>query len=74
MTAHGLTPVQHRCLLFIRQFVEKNGFSPTYAEIAEALGLASKAGVWRMVHGLVERGYLTVLRDRARSIALTEAA
>ncbi|MBB6306250.1 LexA family protein [Xanthobacter tagetidis] len=71
MTA-PMTSRQKTVLDFIRSHVERKGFSPTYAEIAAAVGIKSKGGVARMVECLVERGAIRVLTNRARGIALVE--
>lgn len=70
----GITPAQHRALTFIRQYVATNGYSPTYREIAEGLGLQSAGSAHRVVHLLVERGTITLLPNRARSIELARSA
>ena len=66
----GLTVEQRRALEFIRDFVKANGKSPTYQEIADALGLRSKAGVARLINALVERGHIAHMPARARSIVV----
>lgn len=71
MTA-GLTVMQSRTLAFIRTFVSEHQYSPTYDEIAAALGLASKSGVYRLVTALEERGRVRKWPDRARSIEILE--
>lgn len=58
MDALGLTERQRDAMLFVQGFIDRHGFSPTYDEIAAALGLKSKSGIHRLVYGLVERGYL----------------
>jgi len=55
----GLTQKQAELREFVRSYIDKNKFSPNYTEIADALGLASKSGVVRLVDGLVARGVLT---------------
>lgn len=70
MTQFGMTPMQAKCLQVIRTGIEAEGVAPSYEKIAAALGLASKAGVYRLVTALVERGYLTKLPNRKHSLAL----
>jgi len=70
----GMTPAQYRALTFIRQFIAANGYSPSYREIADGLDLASLQSVHRLVHGLVDRGSITLLPGRHRSIDLARAA
>ena len=66
----GLTAMQRRGLALIRDSLEANGVSPSYDELAGALGLKSKSGVHRLVEQLEARGYVTRLRGRRRSLAL----
>lgn len=72
MNQHGLTKRQHETLTFIKEYIAKNGYSPSYEEISEGVGLGGKAGVHRVIYGLVDRGRVTVIKDRARSIALVD--
>lgn len=63
----GLTVKQAELLSFIRHEAEK-GRTPSYDEMALALGIASKSGVHRLVYALEERGYVQRLQNRARAI------
>lgn len=65
---HGLTSQQKALLDFIDDFINQNGFSPSYDEMREALGLHSKSGVHMLVKALEERGFIRRLPNRARSI------
>jgi len=64
----GLTQHQLECLKFICDFIDRNGYSPSFIEIAQALSLKSKSGVNRLVNGLVSRGFIRALPGKARSI------
>ena len=70
----GLTGRQSEALSFIKGYQAERGKTPCFEEIMEALGLASKAGVHRIVCALEERGYIDRMPGRARSIVLREAA
>jgi SOS-response transcriptional repressor LexA len=59
MTRTGLTPQQQLAYDFIRASVAENGFSPSYDEIAAAVGLKAKSGVARLVDRLIARGVVT---------------
>jgi repressor LexA len=65
---YGLTRRQAEALAFIVLFISYNGFSPSYSEIAEALGLKSKGAVFRIVHDIRKRGHIALDPTRARSI------
>lgn len=70
----GITPAQYRALTFIRSYVAANGYSPTFREIADAIEAKSVSEAHRLVHRLVERGSITLMPRRARSIELVRAA
>ena len=58
---YGLTPSQADCARVIAALTDFEGNSPTYDEIAAELCLShSKSGVHRMVHALIERGWIEV--------------
>ena len=47
---------------------------PSFDEMRDALGLASKSGIHRLVSGLEERGYIRRLANRARAIDILRPA
>ncbi|WP_214404741.1 transcriptional repressor LexA [Pseudonocardia lacus] len=53
-----LPPRQQRILVAIRDFVVRNGYSPSTREIGDAVGLRSASSVSRHVASLEERGFL----------------
>ena len=63
-----LTRKQHELLLFIYRHLSKNGVSPSFDEMKDALGLRSKSGIHRLISGLQERGFIRRLPHRARAI------
>lgn len=69
-----LTRRQKEILDFIREFIERNGFSPSMEEIAERFGIASLNAVYKHLEALKTRGYLRRDANRARSIELAPAA
>jgi SOS-response transcriptional repressor LexA len=66
----GLTRRQADTLAFIRGFVDRNGFSPNFDEIMDAVGMASKSNVHRLLEALEERGAIRRVKHRARSIEI----
>jgi repressor LexA len=70
----GVTMKQHLVLEFVKKYCNEKGYSPSYQEIGDAIGIASKSGVKRMIDALVERGHLELLPRRARSLAVIEKA
>mgnify|MGYP003627450979 CR=1 FL=1 len=67
---HSLTRRQAEALAFIRLYLKEKGQPPAYLDIARGLGLASTAPAYALVDRLEERGYITRLRGRARSITM----
>jgi repressor LexA len=64
----ALTKRQKQVLDFIAGFVEKNGYSPSYEELADGLGLASLATVHKHVLALETKQYLTRSYNQSRSL------
>jgi repressor LexA len=50
--------------------MQQHDVPPSFDEMRDALGLASKSGVHRLVSGLEERGYIRRLANRARAIEI----
>ena len=64
----ALTRRQKEVLDFIAQFVEQNGYSPSYQEIANALELASLATVHKHILALETKHYLRRGFNQSRSL------
>jgi SOS-response transcriptional repressor LexA len=43
----------------IRRFIERQGYSPSYAEIAEQLNLPNASNIYRIVNKLEDLGFVT---------------
>ncbi len=63
-----LTQKQKDLLLYIHESMKDKGVAPSFDEMKEALGLKSKSGIHRLISGLVERGHLRRLPNRARAL------
>jgi repressor LexA len=63
-----LTSKQKELLLFIHERIKDDGVSPSFDEMKEALNLASKSGIHRLIVALEERGFLRRLPNRARAL------
>jgi repressor LexA len=63
-----LTAKQKELLLFIHQRIMETGVSPSFDEMKEALDLASKSGIHRLITALEERGFVRRLAHRARAL------
>lgn len=67
-----LTQKQHDLLVFIDKRLSKDGVSPSYDEMKDALGLASKSGIHRLITALEERGFIRRLPHRARALEVLQ--
>ena len=65
-----LTRKQLELLQFIYNYIQKNNISPSFEEMKEAVQLRSKSGIFRLINGLAERGFIKQLRHRARALEI----
>ena len=63
-----LTRKQYELLLFIHERMKESGIPPSFDEMKEALDLASKSGIHRLIIALEERGFIRRLPNRARAL------
>lgn len=66
------TKKQRELLTFIEQFIQQNGYSPSYREIMRGLNYTSVATVALHVKSLIARGHLRKRDHSARSIEVVE--
>lgn len=66
----ALTRRQRQVYDFIADFVAKQGYSPSFEEIGDGLGLSSLATVHKHICNLEEKGLLKRAYNRSRSIDL----
>jgi repressor LexA len=64
----AITRRQKEVIDFLSGFTHKNGYSPSYEEIAAGLGLSSLATVHKHVTNLQNKGMLQRAHNRSRSI------
>lgn len=67
----AITKRQKQVLDFIAGFIESNGYSPSYEEIARGLGLASLATVHKHIAALENKHYLKRGFNQSRSLDLS---
>jgi repressor LexA len=67
----ALTKRQKQVLDFIADFVERNGYSPSYEELAAGLDLASLATVHKHIQALQSKQYLNRSFNHSRSLEVT---
>ncbi|MDT8067700.1 MAG: transcriptional repressor LexA [Terriglobia bacterium] len=64
----AITRRQRQVLDFITNFIRENGYSPSFEEIGQGLGLSSLATVHKHISNLDQKGYLKRDYNRSRSI------
>jgi repressor LexA len=64
----AITKRQRQAYDFIAEFVQKNGYSPSFEEIGDGLGLNSLATVHKHISNLEKKGLLKRDFNRSRSI------
>lgn len=63
-----LTKKQRDLLLYINDYTQKTGLSPSFEEMKKGLDLKSKSGIHRLINALVERGFLERMPNKARAL------
>lgn len=66
-----LTKKQARIIKFIKEYLERNGYPPSYDEIAEHFKMA-KPSVFDHLNAIQKKGYIRKRHYRARTIELLE--
>lgn len=67
-----LTQKQKDLLLLIDKKIKAEGVPPSYDEMKDALGLASKSGIHRLITALEERGFIRRLPNKARALEVLQ--
>lgn len=67
----ALTKRQKEVLDFIADFIEENGYSPSYEELAQGLSLSSLASVHKHIEGLESRRYVSRGFNQSRSLEIS---
>ena len=65
-----LTQKQKELLNYISNFQNRNGVTPSFEEMKDALSLKSKSGIHRLVIALEERGFVKRLAHKARALEI----
>jgi repressor LexA len=67
----ALTRRQKDLLDFLATFIERNGYSPSYEEIASGMELTSLATVHKHIQSLQQKGYLKRGFNQSRSLEIS---
>tara|TARA_Y100000385_G_scaffold291194_1_gene367771 strand:- start:1072 stop:1707 length:636 start_codon:yes stop_codon:yes gene_type:complete len=68
-----LTKKQKTLLLLIDKKIKETGITPSYDEMKDSLGLASKSGIHRLITALEDRGFIRRLPNKARAIEVLKS-
>lgn len=69
------TAAEQRCdeiVAFISDYVLRNGYSPTFREVGEAVGLHSPSSISKYLHRLAEEGRVFFDESRPRTISTVD--
>jgi repressor LexA len=58
--------------MFIHERMKESGIPPSFDEMKDALDLASKSGIHRLITALEERGFIRRLPNRARALEVVK--
>jgi repressor LexA len=57
------TKRQKDVLDYIKQYIERHGYEPSYQQIARSLGVSSKAGIAKHIEALENQGLISRIRE-----------
>lgn len=63
---------QKAVLDYIGKFISEKGYSPSYSEIGEGMGISSKSTIFKYIKSLKERGFVSDIAGKKRSLFLTD--
>jgi len=67
---YGLTDKQLKLFNFIKDYINKNNIAPSYEEMKEGTGCTTKCTIFTKINQLQERGWITKLPGKNRSITI----
>ena len=67
-----MTPMQRMTYDYVSAYIGRHGFSPTYWEIGEAIGVSYISGVVRIVDRMCRDGYLAKRPATKRSLRVLQ--
>ena len=70
MKKFSITKKQMDLFNFIKEYIDKNNMAPSYEEMKTATGCSTKCTIFTKVNQLQERGWITKLPGKNRSITI----
>ena len=71
MKKFSLTLKQMDLFIFIKDYINKNNVAPSYEEMKKGTGCSTKCTIFTKINQLQERGWITKLPGKNRSITIT---
>jgi repressor LexA len=68
-----LTIKQKELFQYLNRYLAKNGISPSFEEMKDAVNLKSKSGIHRLITSLEQRGFIKRLKHRARAMEIVKS-
>ena len=68
-----LTKKQKELFQYLNGYIAKNGISPSFEEMKNAVNLKSKSGIHRLITSLEQRGFIKRLKHRARAMEIIKS-
>ena len=68
-----LTKKQKELFEYLNKYISKNGISPSFEEMKNAVNLKSKSGIHRLITSLEQRGFIKRLKHRARAMEIIKS-
>ena len=65
-----MTKNELRVLKFVKNFIRKNTYSPSYEEIALGCGYSSSSNAFKICVQLIQKGYLAKERGKWRNLVV----
>lgn len=60
-------------LAYITEYVARNGYSPTFREVGDAIGIRSPSTISRYIHRLVDEGRISIDESKPRTLSTASA-
>jgi SOS-response transcriptional repressor LexA len=71
MKKFSITKKQMDLFNFIKNYMDKNNVAPSYEEMKKGTGVSTKCTIFTKINQLQERGWITKLPGKNRSITIT---
>ena len=68
------TEREKEILKMLIDFIEENGFSPSYRELCDIADLSSPATIWTHLKNLKSKGYIDYIPAKSRTIKILKGA